>query len=132
MCEACGYVGVPADHRREPAETESWADAIRRFRDRRPRPPVPTSDRGPVGLTIDGRSYRVPRPVANRYADLTGKQRAVIAEVLSEPDPTDPDRTHREIARAAGVHRSYAGEVLRRFDDLLRALTDAVEPSRPP
>lgn len=30
-CEACGYVGVEADHSGEPTAVESWDDALRRF-----------------------------------------------------------------------------------------------------
>lgn len=32
-CEACGYVGVLADHTGEPAAAESWTTAIQRFHD---------------------------------------------------------------------------------------------------
>ncbi|WP_159483462.1 zf-TFIIB domain-containing protein [Halorubrum sp. JWXQ-INN 858] len=32
-CDACGYVGVEADHSGEPRVAESWADAIRRFQE---------------------------------------------------------------------------------------------------
>lgn len=32
-CEACGYVGVEADHSGEPRSAESWEDALRRFHD---------------------------------------------------------------------------------------------------
>lgn len=32
-CEACGYVGVEADHSGEPRPAESWEDALRRFHD---------------------------------------------------------------------------------------------------
>lgn len=30
-CEACGYVGVEADHSGEPQAAETWADAFQRF-----------------------------------------------------------------------------------------------------
>lgn len=33
-CEACGYVGVEADHSGEPRVVETWADALQRFEDR--------------------------------------------------------------------------------------------------
>lgn len=33
-CEACGYLGVPVEHRGEFREVESWEEALRRFRDR--------------------------------------------------------------------------------------------------
>jgi hypothetical protein len=31
VCEDCGYVGIPAEHRGEPRRIESWNDALRRF-----------------------------------------------------------------------------------------------------
>ncbi|MFB6194633.1 MAG: hypothetical protein ABEI80_00540 [Haloplanus sp.] len=31
VCEDCGYVGIPAEHRGEPDRVESWDDALRRF-----------------------------------------------------------------------------------------------------
>lgn len=31
VCDRCGYVGIPADHRGDETTTESWADALRRF-----------------------------------------------------------------------------------------------------
>ena len=37
VCADCGYVGVPIEHRGEHRRSESWNDAIRRFR-RRNRP----------------------------------------------------------------------------------------------
>ncbi|ERH07117.1 MAG: hypothetical protein J07HN4v3_02754 [Halonotius sp. J07HN4] len=30
-CEACGYVGVEADHSGEPQAVESWDEAFQRF-----------------------------------------------------------------------------------------------------
>ena len=33
VCEACGYIGVPVEHRGEPREVESWDDAISRFQE---------------------------------------------------------------------------------------------------
>ena len=30
ICEACGYIGVPVEHRGETREAESWTDAISR------------------------------------------------------------------------------------------------------
>ncbi|MFB6103332.1 MAG: hypothetical protein ABEJ73_12320 [Haloplanus sp.] len=31
VCEDCGYVGIPAEHRGEARRVESWDDALRRF-----------------------------------------------------------------------------------------------------
>jgi len=33
-CDACGYVGVEADHSGEPRLVESWEDALKRFQRR--------------------------------------------------------------------------------------------------
>lgn len=30
-CDACGYVGVEADHSGEPTTAESWEEALERF-----------------------------------------------------------------------------------------------------
>ncbi|MFB6300989.1 MAG: hypothetical protein ABEH65_12095 [Halobacteriales archaeon] len=32
-CRNCGFVGISVDHRPEPAETESWGSALRRYLD---------------------------------------------------------------------------------------------------
>ncbi|MFC7172899.1 hypothetical protein ACFQL0_05120 [Haloplanus litoreus] len=31
VCEDCGYVGIPAEHRGAPKRVESWNDALRRY-----------------------------------------------------------------------------------------------------
>jgi len=31
VCEDCGYVGIPAEHRGAPKRVESWSDALRRY-----------------------------------------------------------------------------------------------------
>jgi hypothetical protein len=37
VCESCGYVGIPADHRGDgPAVGESWDDALRRYHEQHP------------------------------------------------------------------------------------------------
>jgi Zn ribbon nucleic-acid-binding protein len=36
VCENCGYVGIPADHRGEAGESETWADAVSRFHEHHP------------------------------------------------------------------------------------------------
>jgi hypothetical protein len=56
----------------------------------------------------------------------------VVDEVLREPEPLDPYRTHDAVAEAAGVHRSYAGEVLRNFEDLIRSLAEVTDPPNAP
>lgn len=33
-CEECGYIGVAADHGSASKKTESWTEALERFRDR--------------------------------------------------------------------------------------------------
>lgn len=34
VCETCGYVGIPTDHRVVSGSSESWEEALERFRDR--------------------------------------------------------------------------------------------------
>lgn len=124
-CERCGYVGVPADHRPDRAPSESWDEALHRFRRRHARSPDGTPDDGTVALTVGGTTYRVGRDVSERYEARTEKQQDVIRELLQEPDPGDPERTRAEIAEAAGVHRSYAGEVARRYGDIAVAIAES-------
>lgn len=112
VCESCGYVGVPADHRTQGTDPESWDEALRRFRRRR----------GTVAVEVGGATYHVAPAVAERYRERTDKQRAVIRELLREDTPTDPDRTHAEIAESAGVHPSYVGEVIDAYGELAAAL----------
>ncbi|MFB6086926.1 MAG: hypothetical protein ABEJ85_00265 [Haloarculaceae archaeon] len=114
VCGSCGYVGVSTDHTPEPAESETWEEALRRFRARDPE----TAET----VELDGVEYRVPWDLADAIRDLTEKQRAVVVELLEEPDPANPDRTYAEIADAADVHRSYAGEVARSHGDLAAAI----------
>lgn len=38
VCESCGFSGVPASHRHEGGEPESWDRAIERFDSNRPSP----------------------------------------------------------------------------------------------
>lgn len=122
VCESCGYVGVPADHRGEPADEESWSEAIGRFRDERRRE---RREREAETIRVGDRELRVPRAVRRRFESLTPKQRAIVAELIREPDPADPDRTYATIGEAAGAHESYVGEVVRTHGDLLDALVAA-------
>lgn len=117
VCRSCGYVGVPADHHPKARESESWRTALRRFRERRRAADA-------VAIEIDGTTYRAPPDVAERYGNLTEKQRAVIRELLHKECPTDPDRTLTAIAEAAGVHRSYVSEIVDRYGDIAAALVE--------
>jgi hypothetical protein len=56
VCEACGYIGVPVEHRGEYDPPESWDDAISRFHDvaRVESATVETSDEDPTPEFIDG------------------------------------------------------------------------------
>lgn len=112
-CESCGYVDVPADHHHEPAEPETWDEAISRARDRR-RPELVA-----IGDTI----YRVAPELRERFEELTGPRQAVVRELLSEADPDDPERTRMEIGAAAGVDARLVSEVLSAESDLLVALS---------
>jgi hypothetical protein len=91
-CDRCGYAGVPADHRPDPTPDESWPEALARFRGRE----VGNGDGGEsteredgTSLEIDGRTYRASPDLADRWADLTEKQRNVVAELLRADDPAD-------------------------------------------
>ncbi|PSP82343.1 hypothetical protein BRC83_09450 [Halobacteriales archaeon QS_1_68_17] len=120
VCEDCGYVGVPADHEPEPEPEESWGEALERFYDR-----FGAGDAvDGVAVTIDGRAYDVPPGVFERYEDLTAAQRAIVDELVAESEPTDPERSHAEIAAAAGVSRSYVRDVLDSCGDLAAAIAD--------
>ena len=122
VCEDCGYAGIPADHRGGYGDSESWSEALRRFRERQR---ARREREEGVALEVGETIYRVAPETAERYRGLTGKQQAVICELVAEPDPTDPDRSHREIAEAAGVGRSYAGEIEREYGDLAAAIAKA-------
>ena len=122
-CEDCGYVGVPADHSPDPADEESWDEALRRYHERR------DAERRTRRIELGDMAYRVPTALAEDVSDLTAKQQAVLRELLSERDPTDPDRTWHEIGDAADVHPSYAGEVARAHGDVMTALSAARENS---
>lgn len=114
VCESCGYVDVPADHHGEFESSEPWSEALRRFYARQ-------RGDGAIGAVSDDLE-QIPDELAEKYADLTEKQRLIVDELLDEDDPTDPDRTHRSIAESVGVGPSYAGEVIRRFGDLAAAI----------
>lgn len=121
VCEGCGYVGVPADHRPEGEEPETWTRALRRFRERHRAEREAGGER--VALEVDGETYRVAPAVYERYQGLTEKQRAVIRELLAEPEPTEPERTLEEIGEAAGVAPSYVGTVVNEYGDVAAALS---------
>lgn len=118
-CEACGYVGVPTDHHGSPTPSETWAESLRRFRRRH------GSDATAYRtLRVGPGRYRVSPALHDEISNRTEKQRAVLSELLREPDPTDPDRTLTAIAEAAGVHRSYVNEVVDRYGELAVALKE--------
>ena len=56
VCGSCGYVGVPVEHRGEEDDSESWDEAIARFRDRHRRADatVDDADLTPAIVPIDG------------------------------------------------------------------------------
>lgn len=126
VCEACGYVGVPADHRADRTPNETWAEALARFRDRHDHQPPP--DGGTVAVTVGRKSYRVPPDLRDRYRNLTAKQRAIIRELLAEATPSNPTRTRSEIAADAGVHPSYVSDVVKEYGDIAVALAASDRP----
>lgn len=118
-CDTCGYVGIPVDHHGSPTPSETWAESLRRFRQRH------GDDSSAYRTLRIGRSrYRVSPAVFDRINDLTDKQRAVLRELLREPDPTAPERTYTAIGRAADAHRSYVKEILETYGDLAAAVKE--------
>jgi len=118
-CEGCGYVDVPTDHHGSPTPAETWAESLRRFRRRHG-----SDETAFRTLRVGPGRYRVSPALHNEILNRTNKQRAVLRELLREPEPTDPDRTLTAIADAAGVHRSYVTEVLERYGELAVALKE--------
>jgi hypothetical protein len=116
-CEDCGYVGVPTDHRTEGEESETWDDALGRFREEGEAPMDET-----VALEAGERTYYLSEELRERFESLTENQRRVVEELLAEPTPTDPDRTHAAIAEAAEASPSYVGSIVRERADLLGAI----------
>jgi len=113
-CEDCGFVGVPADHRAEARDSESWDEALGRFRER---DDAPTNEA--VTLRAGGRTYYLSAELRDRFEALSDSQRRVIEEVLAEETPTDPDRTYAAIAEAADASPSYVGSIVRDNQDLI-------------
>ena len=116
-CEDCGYVGVPADHRAEATETESWDEALGRFRER---DEAPANEA--VALEAGDRLYYLSAELRGRFEDLTDSQKQVVEEVLGEETPTDPDRTYAAIAEATDTSPSYVGSIVRDRQDLIEAI----------
>lgn len=118
-CDSCGYVGVPADHHGTPTPAETWAESLRRFRRRHG-----SDDAAYRTLRIGTSRYRVSPAVNERIQGLTEKQRAVLRELLREPDPTAPERSYTEIGRSADAHRSYVKEILEDYGELAAAIRE--------
>jgi len=116
-CEDCGYVGVPADHRPERDEAESWDEALGRFREQGEAPTDET-----VAVEAGDRTYYLTEELRDRFEELTESQKRVMVELLAEPTPTDPDRTYAAIAEAADASPSYVGSIAREQADLLSAI----------
>jgi hypothetical protein len=91
-CTECGYVGVPVDHESLGGQSESWGDAIRRFRER-------DDESGPEVDAVAG-SPEVP--------DETDTGEFLDPEVRREPgDVVAFDEVGSEAGQAGG---SGAGE----------------------
>jgi len=121
-CEDCGYVGVPADHHAEAAESESWDEALDRFREAGEAPTNET-----VALEAGDRRYYLSPELRSRFDELTDSQKRVVEELLAEETPTDPDRTHAAIAEAADASPSYVGSIFRDRADLLADIAATAE-----
>jgi hypothetical protein len=121
-CEDCGYVGIPADHRPEGEESESWDEALGRFREAGEAPANET-----VALEAGGRTYRLPGELRDRLGELTDSQKRVIEELLAEETPTDPDRTYAAIGDAADASPSYVSSILGDREDLIESIVGTAE-----
>jgi hypothetical protein len=121
-CEDCGYVGVPADHRADARESESWDEALDRFHEQSETPANET-----VALEAGGRTYYLSEELRAGFEALTDSQKRVIEELLAEETPTDPDRTHAAIAEAADASPSYVGTILRERSNLIGDIVATVE-----
>lgn len=55
--------------------------------------------------------YEVTKGVAERYNELTGKQKIIVDELIVEPDPASPSRTNKQIAETAGATQGYTSQV---------------------
>ncbi len=118
-CRSCGYVGVPTDHHGTPTPAETWAESLRRFR----REHDVDADAYRT-LRIGNARYRVSPAIFDRISEMTDKQRAVLRELLREPEPSDPDRSLTAIGESADAHRSYIREILETYGDLADALQE--------
>lgn len=121
VCEACGYVDIPTDHHADRIPEESWEEALHRF-DANYEAPAPPETGAPIELSIASTTYLVTPDVAERFNALTPKQQAIIAELLAEEDPMDPDRSRKNLAESADVHPSYVSEVVKEYGEIAAAL----------
>ena len=92
-------------------------------------------DSGVQTITVGDVEYQVPSDLASAFNDLTEKQQKVIAELVKEDDPTDPDRNRDDLGDAAGVHETYVTEVSKKYGDIAASLKSEglrLETAEPP
>ena len=71
--------------------------------------------------------YEVTKGVAEKYNELTGKQKVIIDELIVEPDPASPSRTNKQIAEAAGATQGYTSQVKSKHLDLAQDVHDGTK-----
>ena len=99
VCQDCDYVGIPTDHGAERSSSESWSDALERFRAEtnagHGSPDVEAStesERLARSLDLPGSGQTLSRrkeAVMYMYEKLQNRHRATRAELLAGIDP-DP------------------------------------------
>jgi len=75
---------------------------------------------------------------AESYKDLTEKQKAVVDVLREEDDPTDPERTYEELAKAAGQrldvpeeeypHITHVRNTVKKYGELALEIVESDEP----
>ncbi len=121
VCDACGYVDIPTDHHADGTPDETWEEALHRFEAEYEAPPA-TETAAPIELHIHSTTYLVTPTVSEQFNSLTPKQQAIIGELLTEPDPMNPDRSRKDLAESAGVHPSYVSDVVKEYGQIAAAL----------
>jgi hypothetical protein len=105
VCRACGFVGIPAEHRGEPTSDESWHDALRRFYRARGTDDDPRIEIRPSRPTAGGESESWDDAIRRFRARLTddGDERKDETDDGADgDDPDDSDAVERSSQSSAG------------------------------
>lgn len=136
VCQDCEYVGIPTDHGAERSSSESWSDALERFRAEtlagQASPDVEAateSDRLAQNLELPGSGQTLSRrkdAVMYMYEKLQHRQRATRTELLTGIDPDPLEYAHldsfwsnagrRGLRALPGVSPPENGETEWRFE----------------